>query len=445
MSSPGHAPANVFTYPFTDQASHRTSRALLNTYLTPDWPILKTSSTSSSKSCDSTVSTADSTFSIRSSGRDLSPSTPPDDLEESSNQIRKIRFRNLSISPTRAPPRKPRVTSQVIAFQPKADEYQNQIESQNNYDLDDLDDQDEVELKIPGAFNAFPEQFFVHRNRKLEVDNTVNSKPVQYPILPVVEPQHPKFASYGSAHKSAREINHSIRSLLQKPLKPQSDLSPGYIYAFESPSCAPSHIKIGRSSRAPETRMREWSKCGMPITKVPKSTSHMVSESSDSSGKDAFYHYTLVESILFEEFHNQRKWFECGICRNSQRGPRRHVEWLEIDALTATHAIDRWRTWLERQKPFTSSGKLTAFWQWKVDELPKRSSNMNWDNWTQSEALEHCDFWLEQFSFYTSKLKPHIMRKDKQFWTTGCLFVVVSSLLYGPECTLFFTIVLLAL
>lgn len=140
----------------------------------------------------------------------------------------------------------------------------------------------------------------IHSN--VEVDSVPNLNLVQYPILPVVEPQCPKFTSYGSSRKSNREINHSIRSRLQKPNKPLCDLTPGYIYAFESPVYAPSHIKVGQSSRAPETRMREWPKCGIPLSIVAESTPIVASSSRLNRGKDAFYHYTLVEPLVFEEF-----------------------------------------------------------------------------------------------------------------------------------------------
>ncbi|KAI9646791.1 hypothetical protein NHQ30_004790 [Ciborinia camelliae] len=392
------------------EASNRPLLPHLNPYLTPGRPILKTSTTSSSSiSSISTASTIDSTFSIRSFTHDLSPSTPPNDLEESINQRRTTRSRNLYISPTRAP-RKLGNTSQAAYFLSEIDG------DQGGND----DDQDEVKLKIPGAF---PEGNFIHTRRNLDLDNATNSTPVHYPMLPAAVSQRPKFTPYGSSHKSSQEIKHSIRSLLQKPLEPHYNLTPGYIYAFKSPIYAPSHIKIGQTSRAPETRMREWSKCGIPISEVCGSTSLIASKSSNISSKDAFYHYNLVESIIFEEFHNQRKWFECEICKNNQRGPRRHIEWLKINASTATHAINRWRTWLEREKPFTSSGKLTDYWQWGVDELPKRSSNIDWDDWTSPGSWEYWAFRLEQFPLYTSKLNPHIMRKEKQFWTMGCFFV----------------------
>lgn len=198
----------------------------------------------------------------------------------------------------------------------------------------------------------------IHSN--VDVDSVSNLNLVQNPILPVAEPQCPKFTSYGSSRKSNREINHSKRSPLQKPNKPLCDLTPGYIYAFESPVYAPSHIKVGQSSRAPETRMREWQKCGIPLSIVAESTPIIASSSRLSRGKDAFYHYTLVESLVFEEFHDQRQWFECKICKNSQRGPQRHIEWLEVDDSTITHAKDHWRSWSEGETPCTSSGRLTV-------------------------------------------------------------------------------------
>ncbi|TGO37271.1 hypothetical protein BHYA_0101g00200 [Botrytis hyacinthi] len=450
MSSPGYSQAHVSSSNrspsiSTNRASSLPSRPRLNPYQTPDRPILGKSPTSSSSvSSVSTMSTADSTFSIRSFRRESSPITPPNDFEESIDQWATTRPRNLYESPIRTS-RNSRCRYQAIASQSKADEGRDRVEVQGDDEVDYQDvnndnNQAERVLKIPGAFPIVAEEIIVNRRMSSDFNNACNSMPVQYPILPAIAPQCPKFCSYGFARKSAREINHAIRSLLQKPLKPHSGLTAGYIYAY-----APCHIKIGQSSRAPETRMREWSKCRIPISKISKSVSIASPEAPSGNGEDAFYHYALVESILFEEFYNQRKWFECEVCRNNQRGPRRHTEWLEIDASTATHAIRRWRTWVEREKPFTSLGRLTAYWQWRVDELPKNSSSINWDDWTRPRLWEYCGFLLEQLSLHTSKLKPHFTRKDKQFWTMSCFFVFVSFFIYTPEFTVSFAMVLFAL
>ncbi|TGO13977.1 hypothetical protein BTUL_0060g00340 [Botrytis tulipae] len=361
------------------------------------------------------MSTADSTFSIRSLRREPSPVTPPNDFEESIDQWPTARPRNLNEYPIRTS-RNSRYKYQPIASQSKADEGRDRVEGQADdevdyQDVNNVNNQAERVLKMPGAFPPVAEEIIVNRRMSSGFSNACNSMPVQYPILPAIAPQCPKFSSYGSARKSTREINHAIRSLLQKPPKPHCGLAAGYIYAFES----------------------------------PRSVSGAPPESPSGNGEDAFYHYALVESILFEEFYNQRKWSECEVCKNSQRAPRRHIEWLEIDASTATHAIRRWRDWVEREKPFTPLGRLTAYWQWRVNELPKNSSSINWDDWTRPGLWEYCGFLLEQLSLHTWKLKPHFTRKDKQFWTMSCFFVLVSFFVYTPEFTISFAMVLFAL
>ncbi|THV55197.1 hypothetical protein BGAL_0012g00370 [Botrytis galanthina] len=398
MSNPGYSQTHVFSSNRSpsisaNRASSLPSRPRLNPYQTPDRPILgKFPTSSSSVSSVSTMSTADSTFSIRSFRREPSPITPPNDFEESIDQWPTARPRNLYESPTRTS-RNSSYRYQAIASQSKADEGRDQVEGQGDGEVDYQDvngdnNQAERVLKMPGAFPIVAEEITVNRHMSSDFNNACNYMPVQY---------------------------------------------------------APCHIKIGQSSRAPETRMREWSKCRIPISEISKSVSIASPESPSGNGEDAFYHYALVESILFEEFYNQRKWFECEVCRNNQRGPRRHTEWLEIDASTATHAIRRWRTWVEREKPFTSLGRLTAYWQWRVDKLPKNSSSINWDDWTRPGLWEYCGFLLEQLSLHTSKLKPHFTRKDKQFWTMSFFFVFVSFFIYTPKFTVSFAMVLFAL
>ncbi|KAF7941541.1 hypothetical protein EAE99_001178 [Botrytis elliptica] len=454
MSSAGYSQTDVSSSNRSpsisaSRASSLPSRPRLKPYQTPDRPMLgKFPTSSSSVSSVSTMSTADSTFSIRSFGRDSSPITPPNDFEVSIDQW-PARPRNLYESPTRTS-RNSRCKYQALASQSKADEGRDRVEGQGDDEVDYQDvnnenNQAERVLKMPGAFPTVAEEIIAERRMSSGFNDACNSMPVQYPILPAIAPQCPKFCSYGSTRKSTREINHAIQSLLQKPLKPYCDLTAGYIYAFESPRYAPHHIKIGQSSRAPETRMREWSKCRIPISKISKSISIASTESPSGNDEDAFYYYALVESILFEEFYNQRKWFECEVCKSNHRGPRKHTEWLEIDPSTATHAIRRWRTWVEREKPFTSLGRLTAYWQWRVDELPKNSSSINWDDWTRPGLWKYWGFRLEQLSLHTSKLKPHFTRKDKQFWTMSCFFVFVSFFIYTPEFTISFAMVLLSL
>ncbi|KAF7907739.1 uncharacterized protein EAF01_005325 [Botrytis porri] len=342
MSSPGYSQTHLSSSNRSpsisaNRASSLPSRPRLNPYKTPDRPTLsKFPTSSSSVSSISTMSTAHSTFSIRSFRRDSLPITPPNDFKESMDQWATARPRNLYDSPIRTS-RNSRSRYQAAALQSKVAEGRDRIESKGDdgevdyQDDDDEKDQAEMVLKMPGAFPTDMEEIVVNRHMSSGFANAYNSMPVQYPILPAILPQRPKFCSYGSSRKSTRAINDAIRSLLQKPFKHHCDLTAGYIYAFESHRYAPCHIKIGQSSRAPETRMREWSKCGMPISEISRSASIVPFETPSSNGEDAFYHYTLVKSIIFEEFYNQRKWFECEVGKNYQRGPRRHTEWLEID------------------------------------------------------------------------------------------------------------------
>ncbi|TEY85842.1 hypothetical protein BOTCAL_0011g00360 [Botryotinia calthae] len=249
MSSPVYSQAHVSSGNrspsiLANQTSSRPSRPRLNPYQTPDRPMLsKFPTSSSSVSSVSTISTADSAFSIRSSRRGSSPITPPHAFEESIDQWPSARPRNLHDSPTRTS-RNSRYRYQAISLQSKLDEGRDRGKSQGDDEVDYQDDnndnnQTEMVLKMPGAFPTVAEEIVVNdRDMSSGFDSSYDLMPVQYPILPAIVPQYPKFCSYGSSRKSTREINHAIRSLLQKPLKPHCDLTAGYIYAFESPRSA---------------------------------------------------------------------------------------------------------------------------------------------------------------------------------------------------------------
>ena len=76
------------------------------------------------------------------------------------------------------------------------------------------------------------------------------------------------------------DINRKIHSYLKSKKMPTNL---GYIYIFESPKYAPSHVKIGRTENDPNERLQSWRrKCGLPLTKV------------ESKDLNAFDHHGIV-------------------------------------------------------------------------------------------------------------------------------------------------------
>ncbi|PQE23713.1 hypothetical protein CJF32_00009153 [Rutstroemia sp. NJR-2017a WRK4] len=243
----------------------------------------------------------------------------------------------------------------------------------------------------------------------------------------VSSPSQPlEFINYRTGgHRPSRETNEAIRNTIIKQSKLNKDPKGGFVYAIHCPHDPSSYLKIGKTHKVPETRLKEWSKdCCIHLVPVPDPSP----ASSSPCGKDAFLSYGLVESIIQQEFHNQRKRHVC------KRHKHKHNEWFDISSETAYHSINRWRTWLVVEQPFEkSTGKLKPYWQWKVDNLNKNYSTLDWDVWTQPS---YWDWWEYKCDDYPRLvlLLNHMRRKDLHFCVMGCFVSCLGYFLYnGPE------------
>ncbi|KAM3075449.1 hypothetical protein ACMFMG_007596 [Clarireedia jacksonii] len=205
-------------------------------------------------------------------------------------------------------------------------------------------------------------------------------------------------------HRPLRETNEAIRDLIIKKSKSNKKCKGGFIYAMQCPDDASSHLKIGKSRTVPEKRFKVWSKgCRISLSAVPDPTP----SSPSLSSKNAFQFFGLVESIIHQEFHNQRRQYVC-----KHHNKTKHKEWFDVSPETVYHSINRWRTWLVVEEPFDkATGKLKPYWQWKVDNLNKNYSALDWDIWTRRSYWDTWEYYLYNYSFLVLALK-HLKRKD---------------------------------
>ena len=234
-----------------------------------------------------------------------------------------------------------------------------------------------------------------------------------------------KFWVWKSA-KELREINNNIylciKSRHAAPRQPIKKAvkrpPPGWIYVFESPEKAPAKVKIGKTKKDPQKRKVEWELCGLPLMEV------------GDSYKNAFDHYSVVESLIKAELHNERRKHTCP--HHASKKWVEHEEWYEIDKQTALKSVHRWRHWIIQQAPFDENGHLTPYWHWRVEKLPRFINDVDWDTWTQPKALDYLVFQFEQFGQgkYT-QFKAHLSRKDFRFCLTGGMMVFVLYTQFG--------------
>jgi len=285
--------------------------------------------------------------------------------------------------------------------------HRNFEEIPGSYDSDDDSDDDQREQKKQLPIT-----------RQIPIENRPNFVPYRSKSTNLQAPKLNKF-----------EIDSKIFTYLcskQKPIKP------GYIYVLESPKCAPSHVKIGRSKGDPNIRLRKWIReCRIPLTKI------------ENKDPDAFDHHGIVETLLSLEFHNERKRYYCRSCLHD------HEEWYEIDAEKALKALRKWKKWLIEQRPYNKQGELTPYWRWKVDRLHKELSKVDWEEWTNPWRFDH---WLFQLELLVSRwerfdriLRAEFARKDHRFWVVGLVTCLILCIARGVIDVLGFLVVLLML
>jgi hypothetical protein len=244
------------------------------------------------------------------------------------------------------------------------------------------------------------------------------------PTKPTNHPQRILAFAPWKPKKSPRQINSSIHKCIKKRLRPIKELvdqpvnkpEPGWIYVFESPQNAPGHVKVGKTRGEPQKRLAEWEMCGITLIEL------------EDSDRNAFEHYSVVESLISAELHNKRRTYECEL----HHKPVKHGEWYEIEKQIALDSVDRWRQWIKYQKPFDDRGFLTPYWHWRVQKLPKSIDNVDWDRWTRPSSWDYLDFQFEQFGHgYYARIKAHLGRKDSQFWLTGGMMVFIVYSQFG--------------
>lgn len=203
---------------------------------------------------------------------------------------------------------------------------------------------------------------------------------------------------------TTQSTNSAITKII-KNAKTRAGPKVGSVYVFESLDFAPRHVKIGKTVEDPPDRQHKLSKCCVPVTLA------------EIAQRNRFDHHSIVETIVKTELYHVRKTFKGEGCNIN------HTEWFEMDMSTALQIVDRWRTWVQSERPFNDKWELTPYWQWKVAKADLHLADIKWDEWVRSNVLDR---------FYHDRLLPvkaRFRRKDVQFWAIGLTCAIGQFLL----------------
>ncbi|KAE8450890.1 hypothetical protein EG329_005330 [Mollisiaceae sp. DMI_Dod_QoI] len=243
------------------------------------------------------------------------------------------------------------------------------------------------------------------------------------------EEDPPQFDRYNPRTRNVRSINEEIKKIMEKPKVPNP--SSGWTYIMAS-ARAPGYLKIGNTMRMND-RDKALKKCEPGFTQI------------DFFDMNAFDHHSVVESLVHQELYNARKKLYCSYHKYS------HDEWFQVEKEDALKSINRWRAWVEVQKPYQTyqvisnkpkpgtvvkQWKLSPYWRWKVNNLPKIIADVDWDIWIRPSRLDYWDYWYEEhWGDYYLTIKTHLMRKDKHFILVGGLMFLAMHILFGGACS----------
>lgn len=237
----------------------------------------------------------------------------------------------------------------------------------------------------------------------VEQSDGCSSSPGSETIVVSEDSPYPQFIDYKKARKQHTTNAKIIERLVEGSSPQTAETKTGWIYVLESPTTAKGHVKIGKTVGSCSTREKAWGNCNFPVKPV------------EDINMKAFDHCSIVESLILLELYNNRKKFECQICKGKKGTPRTHTEWFEIDQETALKHVHKWRKWIDEHQPFNEDGKLTKYWRWRVGKLSRQGDDVDWSYWTDP-------FWLEKHVY---QIRRHLERKDMQYWIVGFAMLVI--------------------
>jgi hypothetical protein len=268
-------------------------------------------------------------------------------------------------------------------------------------------------------------------------------------------PNPPKLQNFHSIVAPINEIKKNILDIIENRGKTKGKKQalyngdPGFIYIFTSP-IYPGHVKIGKTQRKSEDRVRKWAtQC--------KFTCHHVKDLCDRR----FRYHSTVEKLVQEELCNDRRKFRCWKCKTGtvhrlnvndkrgksdkenlhegdpeevepqeaepQEGGTDHGEWYEISENRALYVVERWRKWIIEETPYKNDGTLNEQWLWKHGCTNDSTAMVDWDEWVHSSQVETLRYAIHYADKELRDLWPHLMPVLK---SAGFLIVMMGIMVW---------------
>ncbi|OBT75601.1 hypothetical protein VF21_05820 [Pseudogymnoascus sp. 05NY08] len=174
-----------------------------------------------------------------------------------------------------------------------------------------------------------------------------------------------QFKQYGET-KSPGEIKAEILNII---LKGDKEDKQGFVYIYRVKG-SNGHVKIGKSRQKHGKRLQQWNgQCKLKPERI-----------SDPNHK-IFQYYGMVEELAQMELSNERKTYQCDVCRKSgSKSPKDHKEWFAVTDKHALEVVERWRGWLVQHQPYGLDGTLLGIWEWKRNKLSK-ANRVDFEDW----------------------------------------------------------------
>jgi hypothetical protein len=162
----------------------------------------------------------------------------------------------------------------------------------------------------------------------------------------------------------------TLVSKLLEPIEPKATTI-GSLYTYTHTKDAfLGMVKIGYTGSTIDSRLDEWADCGHgnPIlldsygrVRHPKRVEHLT-------------HFELLD------YWHALRWCEAH--------GKAHIEWFKIDVETASTAIRRWSSWMDRANPYDRRGHLKGFWKETVEFLTMYEVPITAEVMVQVQELE---------------------------------------------------------
>ena len=162
-------------------------------------------------------------------------------------------------------------------------------------------------------------------------------------------PRSMEFTKYRNKNRKLRAIAMGVFGEILK--RPAVTDSPGYIYILQIPQHS-DYVKIGRTSRGPEERLKEQMKCGVELDLLDEDSRCYV---------EVEYHMK-IEQLIKADLWNERQKLQC-TCNTE------HGEYYKVDKEKALAMVETWKDWT-RCEPY-EDGSLKDVWKKRVNYLKR--------------------------------------------------------------------------